>query len=154
MVTFRKESIGTDRIGRGLRASQIALLIFIPMMFNLLWGNMLLGYMATGDRIDYYYSIFVIDLSFIMPGMLFLAYHLKKRHRMAYVFSSVLLFIGFAILLPVGLGELLKPLYGHAIDFAGLATYLTLSLFFLTVSLLGIQSIDRKTTGTQGGTHE
>jgi hypothetical protein len=154
MVTFRKENIGTNRIGKGLRITQIALLIFIPMMFNLLWGSMLLNYMATGDRIDYYYSIFVIDLSFIMPGMLFLAYHLWKRHRMAYVFSSVLLFLGFAILLPVGLGELMKPLYGHPIDIGGLAMYLSLSLLFLSVSLMGIWSIDHRSPREQGGAHD
>lgn len=79
-ATFRKET-DAAAVPRTLRLASAAGALLQPLIFYPLWIAMLLPLMRTGEPIDSLYSIFILDLCFIMPAFLILSILTFRSHR-------------------------------------------------------------------------
>jgi hypothetical protein len=111
--------------------------IFIAVMFNFIWFSQLIPLIETGNRIDYLYSIYIIDLCFIMPAFVISAVMAIRNKALGLIGLPALFILGFGILSPLALAEWLKPpLYGLESDMLSLWLFLFLSLSFLFLTLV------------------
>ena len=117
--------------------------IFIALMFNFLWISQLVPLLRTGDRIEYTFSVYIIDLAFIMPAFVIAAVLAVRKRAVGVVALPALFVLGVGILSPLALAELLKPSrYGIPVDPGEFWLYGILSLVFLvfaTVYLIGLR---------------
>jgi hypothetical protein len=106
--------------------------VFIAVMFNFIWIGQLIPLLQRGDRIEYTFSIFIIDLVFIMPAFVIAAVLAVRKRALGVVGLPALFIVGVGILSPLALAELLKPVrYGLAVDPGEFWLYAVLSLVFL-----------------------
>lgn len=117
-----------------IRGVAVGFLLFVALVFNALWIGRLMPMMQSGQKPEFYYSILILDLCFIMPAFVIVAIRTIRRDALATLLVPALFVVGFTLLAPVGLGELLKPAYGLPIDTGGLVLYLSLSMLFLALA--------------------
>lgn len=102
-----------------------------PLIFYPLWISMLLPLMARGDQIDSLYSIFILDLCFIMPAFLVLAFLMFRRRGFGLVLAPPMYVLGFTLIFSLALAELVKPWFGEQADVPAFFAAAALSLLFL-----------------------
>lgn len=112
-----------------------------PLIFYPLWIAMLLPLMHSGEQIDSLYSIFILDLCFIMPAFLVLAVLTYRAQAMGLILLPALYILGFALIFSLALGEAVKPLFDAALDPASFLPSLLLSLFFLVLGALHLRRL-------------
>jgi hypothetical protein len=117
------------------RKYSIGLLLVIPTIIYPLWTSMLIPLVQTGEKIEFLYSIFILDLCFIMPMFLIIAFKTFKKESFGFLLSPSLFILGFTILLPVAFGEVIKLIMNTSIDFEGGIFFLVLSTIFLIFSI-------------------
>lgn len=106
--------------------------LFIAVMFTIIWTGHLIPLLQTADRIDAMYSIYIIDLSFVMPAFVIAALLALRRHPVGLMGIPALFVLGFGILSPLALAEITKPVrYGLPRDMGGFWLYAILSIVFL-----------------------
>lgn len=111
--------------------------LFIAVMFNFIWFSQLIPLIQTGNRIDYLFSVYIIDLVFIMPAFVISAILLLRNRSIGIVGLPTLFIVGIGILAPLALAELLKPSrYGSPMNVGELQLYGMLSLSFLIFSIV------------------
>jgi hypothetical protein len=104
----------------------------VAAMFTVLWLGQLLPLLESGTRVDVLYSIYVIDLSFVMPALAVAAVLALRRHPVGLMGLPALFVLGAGILSPLALAELLKPgRYGQPFDAGGFWLYAGLSAAFV-----------------------
>src|SRR6056297_1972326 len=119
----------------------ISFLILIPLLFYFLWGSQLLPLIRSSDKQEFTFSIYILDLIFVLPAMVITAFMLIKKKSLAYLMAPLLFFKGFTLLFSVALGSFLRPLYNVNFSIEEALFYLILSLSFLILSLLNFQQI-------------
>jgi uncharacterized membrane protein YiaA len=147
LKSLETKNLNPQLFSKRVRITNLVLMITIPVIFNILWSVTLINLIRTGTRTEYFYSIYVIDLCFIMPAMLYSAYRMIKRQPDGYLFSTSLLIFGAAMMFPVGWGEFLKPHYGFSIDFGGVTLFLGLSVIFSAAVIQSLRSINKYSKG-------
>ena len=127
-------SIHRDRpaptLPRSLRIVSASGALLQPLIFYPLWVAMLLPLMSTGNQIDSLYSIFILDLCFIMPAFLLLATLTYRSHPLGLLLLPALYVLGFTLIFSLALGELVKPLFSMEINFQAFWPSLGLSMLF------------------------
>ena len=109
--------------------------LFIAVLFNCIWLSQLIPLLRAGDRIEYTFSVYIIDLVFIMPAFAITAVLAIRKRGLGLIGLPALFIVGAVILAPLALGELLKPIrYGEPMDSSAFWLYGTLSLIFLVVA--------------------
>ena len=89
--------------------------VIIAVMFNIIWFSALTPLLQTGDRIEYTFSVYIIDLVFIMPSFVIAAYLALRRKYVGVVGLPALFILGIGIISPLALAEIIKPgRYGMA----------------------------------------
>ena len=120
-------------------------LIFNAVMFNIIWSGLLLGHILAGTKPEFAFSIFILDLWFIMPAFFLIAIFLKQNRALGVFLPPVLLLLGFFVLIPLALTEFLKLLmFEQAIDMGSLFLYLPLSAILLILSVLYLKDLSSK----------
>ena len=128
-----------------VRISSLAFLIITPMIFIPLWTSQLLPLMQTGDKIEFLYSVYILDLSFIMPAFLIIAYQLFKKNKSGYLFTPSIFIVGLMVLAPLSLGEAFRQLiYGQSMDMAMFGLFLVFSLIYLALTVVNLIKMDFK----------
>jgi len=112
-----------------------------PLVFYPLWIGMLLPLMASGDQVDSLYSIFILDLCFIMPAFLILAFQMFRRRGIGLVLAPPLYVLGFTLIFSLALAELVKPRFGEPIDGLALLAATSLSALFLVLGGLHLAKL-------------
>lgn len=126
---------------RAVRITSASGAILQPLIFYPLWIGMLLPLMATGEQIDSLYSIFILDLCFIMPGFLVLSFLAYRNHRTGLLLLPALHTLGFTLIFSLALAELVKPHFGAAPDAAALLQALALSALFLVLATVHLAKL-------------
>jgi hypothetical protein len=101
--------------------------------------------MKTGEKQEFTFSIYILDLVFILPAMLITAVMLIKKKFFAYLIAPALFFKAFTLLFSVAIGSFLRPLYNVNFNAEEAFFYLILSLSFLILSMLSFQQLKIKT---------
>lgn len=144
-ATFTKET-GPVALPRTLRLASAAGALLQPLIFYPLWIAMLLPLMRTGEQIDSLYSIFILDLCFIMPAFLILSILAFRSHTMGLIFLPALYILGFTLIFSLAIGEIVKPLFNATLSPSALWPAVLLSMLFL---VLGTLHLNRLTIHTQ-----
>ncbi|MET4591413.1 hypothetical protein [Arthrobacter sp. 754] len=127
---------------RSLRLISASGALLQPMIFYPLWIGMLLPLMSSGNQIDSLYSIFILDLCFIMPGFLLLAILAYRSRPLGMLLLPALYVLGFALIFSLALGELVKPLFGLDTNIQSFWTSLVLSVFFGVLGALHLLRLE------------
>ncbi|MBS3787322.1 hypothetical protein KGY77_09465 [Candidatus Bipolaricaulota bacterium] len=125
-----------------LRLGSLTALVVTPLIFFPLWVVRLIPLIQNADRIEYTFSVMIIDLCFIMPGFAIVAYKTFKREKAGTLLAPALFILGFFILAPLGLAELIKPLvYDLPIETGPLALYSAFSIGYVILTILSLRKI-------------
>ena len=124
--------------------------IFVAIMFTVIWTSALVPLIREGFRKEFTFSIYVIDLSFIMPAMAVSGIMALRKRPLGIVGVPALFVLGAGILSPLALGELLKPaLYGLPTIASELWLYLILSVVFLGLTVLYLAAMRLPAAGSR-----
>jgi hypothetical protein len=134
VATIRQEILHTVTLTRPMRYVSVAGSLLQPLLFYPLWISALLPLMEAGRKIESLYSIYILDLCFIMPAFLILAIMTLKKRGLGLVLTPAMFILGFTLIFSLVIGELVKPLYQQTPDISALTMSLLLSLLFLVLA--------------------
>lgn len=137
-------------LSRALRITSASGALLQPLIFYPLWIAMLLPLMSTGNQIDSLYSIYILDLCFIMPAFLLLAVLTYRAHPLGLLLLPAMYVLGFTLIFSLALGELVKPLWGLDANTSAFWTSLALSLFFAVLGALHLARLDLRALSSAG----
>jgi hypothetical protein len=129
-VTGLRANPPVPSLPRALRIVSASGALLQPLIFYPLWIGMLLPLMSSRNQIDSLYSVFILDLCFIMPAFLLLAVLTFRSRPLGLLLLPALYVLGFTLIFSLALGELVKPLFDADINFQALWLSLGLSTFF------------------------
>ena len=136
LLSLNSKAVQSFQPARWLKFLTAGFSVFIPLLFYLLWIFQLIPLMQNGERIEYTFSIFILDMVFVLPAFLISAFLILKKNVLGYVFATMLFFKAFTLLFSVGLGALIKPIYNQAANTSEGFFYIILSLIFLGLAVL------------------
>lgn len=127
----------------GLVTASAAWAFITALIFYPLWISQLVPLMRTGDRIEYTFSIYILDLCFIMPAFVIAGIRALRRDGLGLLAMPALFIVGFTVLAPLALGEVLKPLiYQRPMDPAGFWMFLVLSVIYLVLTIVYLSKLE------------
>lgn len=141
LVNSNQDVLRTITVPEPVRYLSTGCLIFIALLFYSLWIGQLLPLMQTGEKIEFTYSIFILDMVFVLPAFLISAMLIIKKNAFGLIFAPILFIKAFTLLFSVGLGGLVKPLYHQTAEPGETAFYIILSVMFLTLAVLNLWKI-------------
>jgi hypothetical protein len=115
--------------------------IVIAILFTLLWTMALIPLMREHERIEYLYSIYILDLCFIMPAFFMIAVMSLRRKPLGILMAPAMMILGFFVIFPLGLNELAKPSAGMAINYGPMLVSFLFSAFMLTIGIVHLRMI-------------
>jgi hypothetical protein len=120
----------------------VAFAVLIAVMFNFIWFSQLIPQLQAEARREWLYSIYVIDLAFIMPGFIILSVMVLRKKLTGFVGLPALFVVGVGILSPLALAELVKPVrYGQEFIASEFWLYAVLSLAFLAFTAIYLATL-------------
>jgi hypothetical protein len=138
---FRSEGFSTLRINiRMLKITAISSIV-IAVIFTFLWTMALIPLMRDHNRIEFLYSIYILDLCFIMPAFFITAVMSLRRLPLGILMGPAIMIMGFFVIFPLGLNELAKPSAGMAISVGPMIVSFGFSIFMLVIAALHIKMI-------------
>jgi hypothetical protein len=116
--------------------------IVIAVLFIFLWIAALLPLMQEHKRIEYLYSIYILDLGFVMPAFIITALMSLRRIPLGTLMAPAIMIVGFFVIFPLGLNELAKPAFGMPINYGSMVISLIFAIYMLTIAILQLWLID------------
>ena len=141
LVNIKQDVLRHLKASKLVRYLSAGCLIFIALLFYSLWTSQLLTLMRTGDKIEFTYSIYIIDMVFVLPALIMSAILLIKKNALGLIFAPILFIKAFTLLFSVGLGGLFKLLYNQTAALGEIAFYFILSAIFLALAVLNFWKI-------------
>jgi hypothetical protein len=135
-ASLRREILARTSLQRATRVVSASGAILQPAIFYPLWIGMLLPLMSSGQKIDSLYSIFILDLCFIMPAFLVLGLMAYRNRSLGLMLLPGMFILGFTLIFSLALGELVRPLFGGRVEIGPLTMSLALSLLFLALGVV------------------
>lgn len=137
MVNLNPKVYKYFKLEKPFRNISLVFLLFIPLLFYMLWINDLLPLMRNGEKIEFTFSIYILDMVFVLPAFLISAVLIIKRKGLGYLLAPILFFKAFTLLFSVGLGSFITPFINNqsANKNEGFF-YIILSVTFLALAVL------------------
>jgi len=137
LASLDRSALRALELPPGVRYASAGYGVLIAVMFNIIWISQLIPLLRTNDRIENTFSVFVIDLVFIMPSFVITAYLAVRERAVGLVGLPALFIVGVGILSPLALAELLKPSrYGLPLNPGDFWLWMILSGIFLVVTVI------------------
>lgn len=124
------------RLSKRVRLLSAAGALLQPLVFYPLWIGMLIPLMATRQKIETIYAVFILDLCLIMPAFLILAIDAFRGRRLGLLLLPVTYVVGFTLILSLAAAEPAKEVFGSRFDPAAFWPWMVLSVFFLALGAL------------------
>jgi hypothetical protein len=138
---FRSEKFSGMQInGTIVKTSAIASLV-IAALFTFLWTSALVPLMREHNRIEYLYSIYILDLCFVMPAFVMLAVMSLRKLPFGILLTPAMMILGFFVIFPLGLNELAKPAFGMEINYGSMVISFVFSVFMLGLAVLQLSKV-------------
>jgi len=150
VVNIRQDILQKVQLPKLMRNVSIGCLLFVPALFIPLWLSKLLPLIQNGQKIEFTYSIYILDLCFIMPLFIIIAIMTAKKEGLGLLLAPALFIKGFTVLFPVGLAEILKILYNQTANTGGIWLYWGLSILFLMLVILYLRNLKISGIGFNG----
>ena len=109
LSSLDRSGVETLTIPSGLRYGAAGYGFLIALIFNLIWFSQLIPLLKTGERIEYTFSVYIIDLVFIMPAFVMAGVMAIRQRALGLVGLPALFIVGAGILSPLALAEVIKP---------------------------------------------
>lgn len=143
-VSLRRRNFDVLRLPNWLRRASVGYLFFNAVVFCALWMANLIPLMREHRKIEMTYSIFILDLCFIMPAFVMVGVMVLRGQTLGRLAIPPLAIAGFAILFPLGLAEALKPVvYGTPMEMGMGGMYTVLSVVFLGLAIGTLRALAR-----------
>jgi hypothetical protein len=137
LVSLNLRTVEALQLPAALRYGTAGYGIFIAIMFNIIWLSQLIPLLQTHDRVEYTFSVYIIDLVFIMPSFVIMAILLIRKRGLGIVGMPAMFILGVGILSPLAFGELLAPVrFGRPMNMGEFWLFGSLSLVFLILALI------------------
>lgn len=145
VANIRKDILENIRVSDTVRKISAGFSFLIPLVFSPLWIMMLLPLLQTGERIENIFSVFILDLCFIMPVFVILAVMTVKKKGLGIFLTPAMFVLGFTLLFPVGFAEVIKVLYGMnaSMDMGSMFMYLGIAIVFLVLNFFYLKNLKR-----------
>jgi hypothetical protein len=134
LANIRHEILYKMTLSKPIRYASVASLLLQPLIFYPLWISALIPLMQTGQRIEFLYSIYILDLCFTLPTFILLAVMTLKKQGLGLVLTPAMFVQSSTLMSSVVISELVKPFYHLTPDAAEMITSLFLSLLFLVLA--------------------
>ncbi len=115
--------------------------LFVALVFNVLWIIQLLPLVQAGDKIEFLYSVYILDLCFIMPAFIVLGIMTARNKGMGLLLTPSMFILGFTLIFSLAISESVKPLYDMTVSAGGLVPSLGLSVLFLVMAALHLRRL-------------
>jgi hypothetical protein len=106
MVHINQDVLRHIKASKMVRYLSVGCLIFTALLFYFLWTGRLLPLMRMGEKIEFFYSIFILVMVFVLPAIIISGILLIKKSALGLIFATILFFKAFTLLFSVGLGGL------------------------------------------------
>jgi hypothetical protein len=115
--------------------------MIIASIFTLLWISALIPLMQNHNRIEYLYSIYILDLCFIMPAFFITSVLCLRGKVLGIMFLPAVFIVGFFVIFPLGLGEVAKPFYGQIPNYGAMLISFLFSVLMLASGVFHLKAI-------------
>jgi len=115
--------------------------LFVALVFSALWTIQLLPLIQTGEKIEFLYSIYILDLCFIMPAFVIIGIMVLRKAGLGLLLIPAMFILGFTLIFSLAVSEMVKPLYGLTITIEGLGPSLLLLILFLILAALHLRKL-------------
>jgi hypothetical protein len=115
--------------------------IIIALLFTTLWISSLIPLMRQHNRIEYLYSIYILDLCFVMPAFFITAVMSLKKMGKGIALTPAIYILGVFVIFPLGLGEIVKPYYGQTTNVGSMMMSFLFSAYMLVIGLVQLKKI-------------
>ena len=147
VATVPNKAVSRLTVSRWVRLLGAGYALLIAVVFNIIWLSALVPLLQSGHRIDHLYSIYIIDLSFVMPAFAIAAILALRRHPVGLMGLPALFVVGAGILSPLALAEWIKPLrYGLPRDVGGLVLFGLLTVAFTILAGVFLATMQTRST--------
>jgi hypothetical protein len=141
-VSARHERLAQVTAARWVRNVAAAGALLQPLVFIPLWVAALLPLMAQRRQIHDLYSVYILDLCFVMPAFLLAAVLLWRRRGAGLVLASVMFVFGAVIIGSLAVSTLVGPVFGLPITLAGLLPSLLLTALFVALAAVVLRRLE------------
>jgi hypothetical protein len=131
IYSLDREKIRNVDAARGVRTTTAIFSLLIAILFVFLWVSALLPLMAAKSKIPVLYSIYILDLVFVMPSFAITAVQTFRKNPLGYILTPAMDIVGIFVIFPLGLGELAQPIYNLPVDPKSMIMSFTLSGLFI-----------------------
>lgn len=138
---FKSGAFANLHLNTGVLKTTAISSIFIAVVFTFLWTMALIPLMSSHNRIEYFYSIYILDLCFVMPAFFISAIMSLRRMPLGILMTPSIMIMGFFVIFPLGLNELAKPSAGLAINYGSLAISFIFAFFMLALTILQLRML-------------
>jgi hypothetical protein len=139
---YRSEKFQNLRIRNGLLKTTAISSIIIAVLFNILWIMSLIPLMQNHNRIEYLYSIYILDLGFVMPAFFVTAIMSLRKVPFGILMTPAMMIVGFFVIFPLGLNELAKPAFGMTVNYGSMLVSFIFSIYMLTLAYLQLRYVN------------
>ena len=147
-VIYGSININQEELAK-IKASKLAdyltagFLFIVSLLFYLLWTSQIIPLMREGQKLEFTFSIYILDMVFVLPALIIIGTLIIRGNPAGLFFAPVLMSLkAFTLLFSVGLGGLLKPLYNQSAGSGETAFYFSLSAVFLALAVFGLRRIN------------
>jgi hypothetical protein len=141
LVGFRSQKFQNLRLRSGMLNTTAISSIVIAVLFIFLWVMSLFPLMQEHNRIEYLYSIYILDLGFVMPAFIVTALMSFQRKPLGILMAPAMMIVGFFVIFPLGLNELAKPAFGMAINYGSMMVSFLFSIYMLAIAFFQLRLI-------------
>ena len=141
VASIRQEILQKVELPRLMRNISAGFSLFVALVFNALWIIQLLPLIQTGEKIEFLYSVYILDLCFIMPAFVILGIMALRKAGLGLLLIPAVFILGFTLIFSLAVSEMVKPLYDLAITIGGLGPSLILSILFLILAALHLRKL-------------
>ncbi len=136
---FRSVNFQALRIKNGVLRTTAISSIIIAILFNFLWISALVPLMQNHNRIEFLYSIYILDLGFVMPAFIITAIMSLRKMPLGILMTPAMMIVGFFVIFPLGLNELAKPAYGMPVNYGSMLVSFIFSIYMLVLAYLQLR---------------
>ncbi len=145
LAKVSKESVRQAILPDRLRMISAGFSLLVALVFTVLWIIALLPLIQTGEKIEFYYSIYILDLCFIMPAFAISGITALRKMGFPLLLMPSMFVLGFTLIFSLVISEAIKPLFDLTVSPSDLAMPLALSCLFLALAIANLLKLKTST---------
>jgi len=142
VARIRPDILQKARVNGKIRHVSAWFSLLVAVIFNILWIVQLLPLLQAGNKIENLYSVYILDLCFIMPAFVIIGIMALRKAGLGLVLIPAMFILGFTLIFSLAVAESVKPLFDLNITAGGLIPSLVLSILFLVLAFLHLRKLE------------